>query len=221
MIDLAVVDDQQLVRDGLTMMLDHEPDLRVRLAAANGRELLDALDDGLHVDTVLLDLRMPVLDGIATLHELNRRQHRPAVLVVTTFDRDELVLDALAAGADGYVLKRTSRPDLVDAVRAVAHGKSVLAPDVTRAVLSRVRQQRTATTTTELPGHGLTPRETDILTLVGHGLNNDEIAGRLHVSVHTVKTHLTSVLAKTQSRDRVQAALLAIRAGLTAGPPPG
>ncbi|WP_207792645.1 response regulator [Nocardioides acrostichi] len=215
MIGLAVVDDQQLVRDGLTMMLDNEPDMQVRLEASNGRELLDALEAGAPIDAVLLDLRMPVLDGIQTLHELNRQPRRPAVLVVTTFDRDELVLDAIAAGADGYILKRTSRPDLIDAVRTVAQGRSVLAPDITRAVLSRVRQHTPTTLSTDIREYRLTPRETDILSLVGHGLNNHEIAVRLTLSTHTVKTHLTSVLAKTGSRDRVQAALLAIRAGLT------
>ncbi|MCM0622801.1 response regulator [Nocardioides bruguierae] len=214
MIGLAVVDDQHLIRDGLTMMLNNESDMQVKIEASNGRELLDLLDAGALIDAVLLDLRMPVLDGIQTLHELNRRPRRPSVLVVTTFDRDELVLDAIAAGADGYILKRTSRPELITAVRAVAHGRSVLAPDITRAVLARVRQHTRATASTDVAEYRLTPRETDILSLVGQGLNNDEIAARLTVSTHTVKTHLTNVLAKTGSRDRVQVALLAIRAGL-------
>lgn len=195
------------------MMLTAEADIEVVVEAEHGQQLLDALDTGTRVDVVLLDLRMPVLDGLATLLELRHRPRRPAVLVVTTFDRDALVLDAIAAGADGYTLKRGRRQDLVRAVRTVAAGGSVLAPEVTQAVMSRIRQQP-APTGQDLGEFQLTPRETDVLRLVGRGLNNDEIAAQLVVSVHTVKTHLTSVLAKTRSRDRVQAALLANRAGL-------
>lgn len=213
MIRIAVVDDQQLVRDGLSMMLSVEWDLEVVCEAAHGRELLDVLDSGRAIDVVLLDLRMPVMDGIGTLTELQRRPRRPAVLVVTTFDRDELVLEAIASGADGYLLKRSSRPDLLRAVRAVAEGGSLLAPEVTRAVLAKVRRQPSAVPA-DLTGFQLTRRELDVLELVGCGLSNHEIATRLTLSTHTVKTHLTSVLAKTGSRDRTHAALLAIRAGI-------
>lgn len=213
MIRVAVVDDQELVRDGLTLMLSPEADIEVVCAAGHGQELLDALDRGLQVDLVLLDLRMPVMGGIATMTQLHRRPNRPAVLVVTTFDRDQLVLDALAAGADGYVLKAGSRGDLLRAVRTVAAGGSVLAAEVTAAVIDRVRSHPSAVAA-DVSGFGLTPREHDILQLVGRGLSNQEIAEHLTVSTHTVKTHLTSVLAKTGSRDRTHAALLAIRAGL-------
>lgn len=213
MIRIAVVDDQHLIRDGLSLMLSVESDLEVVCEAAHGRELLDALDSGRAIDVVLLDLRMPVMDGVGTLTELNRRPKRPAVLVVTTFDRDKLVLEAIASGADGYVLKRGSRHDLLRAVRTVAEGGSVLAPEVTRAVLAKVRRQPSAVPV-DLTGFQLTRRELDVLELVGCGLSNNEIADRLSLSTHTIKTHLTSVLAKTGSRDRTHAALLAIRAGL-------
>lgn len=213
MIRVAVVDDQELVRGGLAMMLSTEVDFDVVLEADNGQQLLRALASGRNVDVVLLDLRMPVLDGIGTLEALAQHPARPAVLVVTTFDRDELVLEAVAAGADGYVLKRSSRVDLTNAVRAVAEGRSVLSPEVTRAVLAKVRQ-RPSSVPVDLSGFGLTSRERDILELVGYGLNNTEIADRLCLSTHTVKTHLTSILAKTKSRDRTRAALLAVRAGL-------
>lgn len=213
MIRVAVVDDQELIRDGLHGMLTRETNIHVALQVSHGQELLDALQSGIALDVVLLDLRMPVLDGIATLEQLARHGHRPRVLVVTTFDRDDLVLDAIAAGADGYILKRASRHDLVTAITAVASGASVLSPDVTRAVMNRVRQQPPQSPTA-LSNLGLTTRETDILTLVGTGLSNDAIAAHLTLSVHTVKTHLTSILRKTGCRDRTQAAILAIRAGL-------
>ncbi|UAL29044.1 response regulator transcription factor [Nocardioides rotundus] len=213
MIRIAVVDDQELVREGLSMMLSAQTDLDVVLEAAHGRAFLDALDTSPAIDLVLLDLRMPVMDGIATLAELSRLHRRPAVLVVTTFARDQLVVEAIASGADGYVLKRGSRADLLRAVRTVAQGGSVLAPEVTRAVTARLRTQPSVVPA-DLSGYRLTRRELDVLGLVGCGLNNHEIADQLSLSPHTVKTHLTSVLAKTGSRDRTQAALLAIRAGL-------
>lgn len=214
MISVAVVDDQQLVREGLSSILSTESDISVAFEAENGKQLLDMLQRRPDVDVVLLDLRMPVMDGITAMGAIARQARRPKVLVVTTFDRDELVLDAIAAGADGYLLKRGNRQDLVRALRTVADGRSVLAPEVTQAVMTRVRQHPGGTGA-DLSSYRLTKRETAVLSLVGCGLNNDEIAARLVLSVHTVKTHLTSVLAKTGSRDRLQAALLAIRAGLT------
>ncbi|ALX06257.1 response regulator [Aeromicrobium erythreum] len=213
MIAVAVIDDQSLVRDGLCLILDAEPDITVTIEGEHGGKLLDALDRGVEVDVALLDLRMPVMDGIRTLGELSRRAMRPAVLVVTTFDRDELVLDAIAAGADGYLLKRGRRVDLLSAVRTVAAGGSVLAPDVVPAVVRRVRRDP-STTAEDISRLGLTPREHEVLTLVGRGLSNHEVADHLILSPHTVKTHVTNLLAKTQSRDRVQLALLAVRAGL-------
>lgn len=216
MIRVGVIDDQSLVRDGLVLILDAEPDLSVVLEGSSGQDLLDALDAGHAVDVVLLDLRMPDVDGLTTLARLARRPTRPAVLVVTTFDHDRLVLDAIAAGAAGYLVKRGRRHELVAAVRAVAAGRPVLGPEATAAVVARVRKDP-GPAADDLGPYGLTPRETDILRLVGNGMTNDEIAAHLTLSHHTVKTHLTHVLAKTDSRDRVQAALLAVRSGLSRG----
>ncbi len=213
MIRVAVVDDQQLVREGFAMILSAQPDVEVAVLAEDGRAFLDAVRADPRLDVALVDVRMPVLDGLAATRALQALPYAPAVIVVTTFDQDDYVLDAIAAGARGFLLKRCSGADLVRAVRAVADGDSILSPEVTRAVLARVRaggQQRVP----DLAPYGLSPRESDVLALIGLGLNNTEIAGRLHLSTSTVKTHVGSVLAKTHSRDRVQAALLASRAGL-------
>ena len=213
MIRVAVVDDQQLVREGFAMILSAQPDVEVAVLAEDGRAFLDAVRADPRLDVALVDVRMPVLDGLSATRALQTVSHAPAVIVVTTFDRDDYVLDAIAAGARGFLLKRCSGADLVRAVRAVADGDSILSPEVTRAVLARVRaggQHRVP----DLTAYGLSPRELEVLALIGLGLNNTEIAGRLHLSTSTVKTHVGSVLAKTHSRDRVQAALLASGAGL-------
>jgi DNA-binding NarL/FixJ family response regulator len=213
-IRVAVVDDQQLVRDGFAMMISTQPDMEVAATAEDGRAFVDAVRADPRIDVALVDIRMPVLDGLQATRALAGVPHAPAVIVVTTFDDDAYVLDAIAAGARGFLLKRCSRRELVEAVRTVAAGDSILSARVTGAVLDRVRATSPATPYSLEPHH-LTDRERDVLALVGAGLNNTEIAARLHLSVSTVKTHVTNVLAKTGSRDRVQAAILAIRAGLS------
>ncbi len=210
---VAVVDDQQLVRDGFAMIIGAQDDMEVAVAAADGRAFLAAVRADPRIDVALVDIRMPVLDGLQATRALAAVPHAPAVIVVTTFDDDAYVLDAVAAGARGFLLKRCSGRELVEAVRTVAAGGSILTPAVTGAVLARVRATGQATPYSLEP-HRLTDRERDVLALVGAGLNNTEIAARLHLSMSTVKSHVTNVLAKTGSRDRVQAAILAIRAGL-------
>jgi len=212
-IRVAVVDDQQLVREGFAMILGAQADMEVAVQAADGRQFLDAVRADPRIDVALVDIRMPVLDGLAATRALAAVPHAPVVIVVTTFDDDAYVLDAIAAGARGFVLKRCSGRELVDAVRRVAAGDSILSPEVTGAVLQRVRSSG-ASGTVDLAAYSLTTRETDVLALVGAGLNNTEIAARLHLSLSTVKTHVGNVLDKTGSRDRVGAALLAIRAGV-------
>jgi DNA-binding NarL/FixJ family response regulator len=213
-IRVAVVDDQQLVREGFGLILRSQPDLEVAAEAADGRAFLDAVRADPRIDVALVDIRMPVLDGLAATRALAALPHPPAVIVVTTFDDDAYVLDAVAAGARGFLLKRCSAQELVAAVRTVAGGDSILSPSVTSAVLDRVRSTGPATRA-DLTPYQLTERELDVLALVGAGLTNAEIAGRLHLSMSSVKTHVSNVFAKTASRDRVQAAILAIRAGLT------
>ncbi|MET7949284.1 response regulator transcription factor [Micromonospora sp. NPDC005324] len=214
MIRVAIADDQELVRDGFSLILRSQPDIQVAAEAADGRQFLDAVRRDSRIDVALVDIRMPVLDGLQATRELATIPHAPAVIVVTTFDDDAYVLDAIAAGARGFLLKRSSARDLIAAVRTVAAGEAVLSAEVTGAVLDRVRATGPASRV-ELAAYQLTVRETDVLALIGAGLNNNEIAERLYLSMSTVKTHVTNVLAKTGSRDRVRAAILAIQAGLT------
>ncbi|MEU8425507.1 response regulator transcription factor [Micromonospora sp. NPDC048835] len=213
MIRVAIADDQELVRDGFSLILRSQPDIQVVAEAADGRQFLDAVRRDSSIDVALVDIRMPVLDGLQATRELTRIAHAPAVIVVTTFDDDAYVLDAIAAGARGFLLKRSSARDLIAAVRTVAAGEAVLSAEVTGAVLDRVRATGPATSV-QVAAYQLTARETDVLALIGAGLNNAEIADRLYLSMSTVKTHVTNVLAKTGSRDRVRAAILAIQAGL-------
>ncbi|WP_325050885.1 response regulator transcription factor [Micromonospora musae] len=208
-----IADDQQLVRDGFSQILRSQPDIHVAAEAADGRQLLDAVRRDPRVDVALVDIRMPVLDGLQATRELAAIPHAPAVIIVTTFDDDAYVLDAIASGARGFLLKRSSAQDLLSAVRTVAAGGAILSAEITGAVLERVRSTGPATRV-DLAAYQLTARETDVLTLIGAGLNNDEIARSLHLSMSTVKTHVANVLAKTGSRDRVRAAILAIQAGL-------
>lgn len=214
MIRVAIADDQQLVRDGFSLILRSQPDIEVAAEAADGRQFLDAVRGGGRIDVALVDIRMPVLDGLQATRELAAIPHAPAVIVVTTFDDDAYVLDAVAAGARGFLLKRCGAGDLIAAVRAVAAGEAILSAEVTGAVLDRLRATGPGPRI-DLATYQLTARETDVLALIGAGLNNTEIAARLYLTMSTVKSHVTNVLAKTGSRDRVRAAILAIRAGLS------
>lgn len=213
MIRTAVVDDQQLVREGFSLILGADPGISVALEAENGQTFLEGVRRDPRLDVALVDIRMPVLDGLQATRCLAAIPHAPAVIVVTTFDDDAYVLDAIAAGARGFLLKRCGGRELVSAVHSVAAGESILSPQITGAVLQRVRSTG-GVGPLSLDDYALTGREVDVLALIGAGLNNSEIAARLHLTMSTVKTHVSNVLAKTQSRDRVQAAILAIRAGI-------
>ena len=213
MTSVAIVDDQQLIRDGFAMIL-RANDIDVALQAADGQEFLDKLAVGPRIDVALVDIRMPRLDGLETTRQLMALPAPPAIIIVTTFDDDAYVIEAIAAGARGFLLKRCSGADLVAAVRTVANGDAILSPEVTRTVISRMQADSPAKASTSPASYDLTERETAILGLIGEGLNNAEIAARLFLSESTVKTHVSNVLAKTHSRDRVRAALLANELGL-------
>jgi DNA-binding NarL/FixJ family response regulator len=216
MIRVLIADDQALVRAGFRMILDAEGDMEVVGEAEDGEEAVRR-SAGLRPDVVVMDVRMPVLDGVAATARLLAppdAPEAPRVLVVTTFDVDEYVYDALRAGASGFLLKNAPPEDLVRAVRVIAAGDALLAPSVTRRLLLEFGT-RAARPTADSPGlDELTDREREVLLLVARGLSNAEIADRLVVSGGTVKTHVARILMKLGLRDRVQAVVLAYESGL-------
>ncbi|MEA2291201.1 MAG: hypothetical protein QOF17_221 [Solirubrobacteraceae bacterium] len=213
MIRILIADDQAMVRGGLRMILDAEPDMEVVGEADDGERAV-AEAERLGPDVVLMDVEMPVLDGVAATRRLQATPDGPRVLVVTTFDVDEYVFEALRAGASGFLLKNAPPDDLVRAVRVVAAGDALLAPSVTRRLLGDFGR-RAARPTADPPGlDELTEREHEVLLLLARGLSNAEIAARLVVSGGTVKTHVARILMKLGLRDRVQAVVLAYESGL-------
>jgi DNA-binding NarL/FixJ family response regulator len=218
-IRVVVADDQEVVRAGFAALLDTQPDIAVVGTAADGAEAV-LLSREHRPDLVLMDVRMPGMDGIEATRQLLADGDGPRVLVLTTFDLDEYVYDALAAGAGGFLLKDVTAERLFDAVRVVAAGEALLAPAVTRRLIgefARLRPRRPSS-----PGRlaSLTARETEVLRLVAEALTNAEIAERLVVSEETVKTHVSRVLGKLGLRDRTQAVVVAYESGLVVPRPP-
>jgi len=214
-IRVAVVDDQELVRTGFSMILDVEDDIEVVGSAGDGEDAVALCRDAA-ADVVLMDIRMPRVDGIEATRRLRAAGLPTRVLVLTTFDLDEYVLDALRAGASGFLLKDAPPDDLVHAVRVIAAGDALLAPSVTRRL---IEQFGTAVPAAPSPAHDarigrLTEREHEVLVLMARGLSNVEIAERLYLGEATVKTHVGRVLMKLEVRDRVQAVVLAYESGV-------
>jgi len=205
---VAVVDDEELVRTGLRAIIGAHDDLTVVAEAADGSEVPDVLRAA--PDVVLMDIRMPAIDGIqATRHIVDTAAAPPKVLVLTTFENDDYVYDALRAGAAGFLLKRARPDEITAAVRLVAGGESLLFPTAIR----RLAAVRATGPSSPGPGAGLTAREADVLRLMARGLSNTEIAAELVVSPETVKTHVGNVLAKLGARDRTQAVITAYESG--------
>ena len=211
MLRIIVADDQTSVREGLAVLLGGLPDIDVVAAATDGEQAL-ALVAEHQPDAILLDLHMPVLNGIETTRRLRADHPRVAIVVLTTYLEDTFVLDALRAGARSYLTKDADRKDIANALHAAANGLSVLDPRVQRTLLN-ASAPRPATESAALPD-GLTHREAEILRLITKGLTNPEIATRLFLSSHTIKTHINRIFAKTGSRDRVAAIRYAQRTGL-------
>jgi DNA-binding NarL/FixJ family response regulator len=210
---LVIADDQQLVRAGFRTILSTQPDLEVIGEAADGTEAV-ALADSLRPDVVLMDIRMPGLDGIEATRRIVSRRQVPAirVLILTTFDLDEYVYDALQAGASGFLLKDASPEHLTAAVRMVSQGDALLAPSITRRLIEEFAASRTPAVPPAALDQ-LSSRELEVFSLVALGLSNREIAGKLFVGETTVKTHVTRILTKLGLRDRVQAVVLAYETG--------
>jgi len=208
-----VVDDQALVRAGFRMILEAEPDIHVVGEAADGREAIE-LAERAQPDVILMDIRMPELDGVEATARITAADDPPRVLILTTFDLDEYVFAALRAGASGFLLKDTPAEDLVAAVRVVASGDALLAPSVTRRVIEEFATSAPTDRAPVIDLSALTEREREVLVLMARGLSNAEIAGELYLGETTVKTHVGRVLMKLQLRDRVQAVVLAYESGL-------
>lgn len=209
---VVLVDDQPLVRAGFAMVIDSQPDLAVVGEASDGLAGIAAAREH-RADVVLMDIRMRGLDGIAATRRLTAAGRLPRVIVLTTFDNDEYLLGAIEAGASGFLLKDAEPEALLAAIRTVHAGDAVIAPRATTRLLAHVRPAPQAPAPLPYP---LTPRETEVLRAIGLGWTNGEIAARFFVSEATVKTHVSRVLAKTGSRDRVQVALYAVASGAVA-----
>ncbi|MBM9620692.1 response regulator [Streptomyces zhihengii] len=215
MTTVLIADDQPMQRFGFRMLLESQPDLTVAGEAANGSEAVRMTAE-LHPDVVLMDIRMPGLDGIEATRRIVAAGHRTRVLIVTTFDLDEYAYTGLRAGASGFLIKDALPEELLSGIRAVAAGDAVVAPSLTRRLLDtyvhHLPADATADPASDTPDarlSRLTEREREILTVIGQGWTNTEIAGRLHLAESTVKTHVSRILAKTGARDRVQAVILA------------
>jgi DNA-binding NarL/FixJ family response regulator len=218
-IRVLIADDQSLVRAGFRLVLENHEDLEVVGEASNGREAVHSAGR-LRPDVVLMDIRMPELDGIAATREITAT-HPARVLVLTTYDLDEYVYDALQAGASGFLLKDTPPAQLVDGIRAVHRGEALLAPTVTRRLIEEFARVRPAPRARPAELDELTPRELEVLEFLARGLSNAEIAAQLVLGETTIKTHVAHVLGKLGLRDRVQAVVLAYESGLvTPGRPP-
>ncbi|RLV54531.1 DNA-binding response regulator [Aeromicrobium phragmitis] len=216
-IRVFLVDDQQMVRAGFRMLIESQDDMTVVGEAGDGAEAVNLLKVT-RADIVLMDVRMPRLDGVEATRSLAAVPEAPRVIVLTTFDLDEYAFAAIKAGAAAFLLKDAAPPDLLGAIRAVHAGDSVVAPSTTRRLLEHFANTLPDPAAPAPPAHArlaeLTEREREVLVLVGRGMSNTEIASELFVAEATVKTHVSRLLAKTGSRDRVQLVVLAYESGL-------
>jgi DNA-binding NarL/FixJ family response regulator len=212
-IRVLVADDQGMVRSGFSVLLNAQDDIQVIGEAVNGKEAIERAAD-LRPDVILMDVRMPVLDGLQATREITAMPDPPKILVLTTFDLDDYVYEALRAGASGFLLKDASATELANAVRLVAAGDALLAPGVTRRLIAEFARMGAPRRPGRKQLDGLTERESEVLALVARGMSNGEIAGHLVVAEQTIKTHVSRILMKLGLRDRTQMVVLAYESGL-------
>jgi DNA-binding NarL/FixJ family response regulator len=217
MIRVLIADDDHLMRAGLTELLSGEPEIEVVGQATTGREAIDRVQR-LSPEVVLMDVRMPDLDGIEATRELTRASTTARVLILTTFEQDDYVFGALRAGASGFLLKRTRPEELIAAVRTIATGDSLLSPSVTRTVIDRMAGQPTPEFADTARLQELTAREREVFDLLARGLSNREIAAELVVEESTIRTHVKRILMKLGLRDRVQVVIFAYESGANGAP---
>ncbi|MFF3957819.1 response regulator [Streptomyces sp. NPDC001890] len=212
---VMIADDQAMVREAFSVLLNAQPDIEVITTAVDGLEAVAKAEE-LRPDVIVMDIRMPGMNGIEATRRITRQPDLPTrILVLTTFDLDEYVYEALRAGASGFLLKDASGAQLAEAVRTVASGDALLSPEITKRLITEFsRLSSSAKPPTQVRIDALTNRETEVLALVAQGLSNAEIAGELVVAEQTVKTHMGSILHKLQLRDRTQAAVFAYETGL-------
>lgn len=213
MISVLIADDEDLMRAGLIELLTADPEIEIIGEASTGREAVDQARR-LAPDVVLMDVRMPDLDGIGATRELSRVAPGARVLILTTFEQDDYVFGALRAGASGFLLKRTRPEELIAAVHTIAAGDSLLSPSVTRRVIDRMAQQPTPDLADQGRLDQLTPREREVLALIARGLSNREIAAALVVEESTIRSHVKRILTKLGLRDRVQVVIFAYESGV-------
>jgi DNA-binding NarL/FixJ family response regulator len=215
MIRVLLADDQALIRAGFRVLIDSAPDLKVVGEAGNGHEALDLLRTT-RADVVLMDIRMPELDGLEATSRISADEDLAGVkvLILTTFEIDDYVAKAIRAGASGFLGKSVEPPDLLAAIRTIAAGDALLSPKATQALIRRFLSQSTTNETTPEQLAALTQREREVVALVAHGLSNDDIATRLVVSPLTAKTHVNRAMMKLQARDRAQLVVIAYQTGL-------
>ena len=210
---VLIADDDDLMRAGLVELLTADPEIQIVGQASTGRQAVEQTRQ-LAPDVVLMDVRMPDLDGISATGELARAAPGVRVLILTTFEQDDYVFGALRAGASGFLLKRARPEELIAAVRTIAAGEALLSPSVTRRVIDRMAQQPTPELADQAKLETLTPREREVLELIARGLSNREIAAAFAVEASTVRTHVKRILMKLELRDRVQAVIFAYESGV-------
>lgn len=211
MIRIALVDDDALIREGLRMILDQAGDIEIVATGGDGNHAVRIAREQ-SPDLMLIDIRMPLLDGIEATRQITAEPDAPRVIILTTFEQDEYVFEALRAGASGFLLKRTEPERLLEAIRVVAAGDALLSPSVTRRLIQEFSRRPASVDPHRLSG--LTEREREVLVCIAQGLSNQELAARLVIADNTVKTHVKRILTKLQARDRAQAIVIAYESGL-------